>query len=115
MAKATTPAKGATAQKIRIKLLGFDHKLVDTAATTVIDVLSKTGAIVSGPIPLPTDISRITLNRSTFVHKNARDQFEIRTHKRLIDVTEVSGKTVNEIQDLALPVGVDVQVKILAD
>jgi small subunit ribosomal protein S10 len=99
--------------KIRIKLLGFDHRLVDTAVKKIIDIVTTTGAIISGPIPLPTDINRVTLNRSTFVHKTARDQFEIRTHKRLIDLTKVSQKTISEIQDIVLPGGVEVQVKML--
>ncbi len=100
-------------QKIRIKIQAYDHKIADDSARLIIDTAERTGAIVAGPIPLPTKIEKITVNRSTFVHKNARDQFEIRTHKRLIDITECTPKTVDSLTNLSLPAGVDIEIRML--
>ncbi len=102
----------ATAQKIRIILKSFDHTVVDEAALTILDTAKRSGAITAGPIPLPVKIKKITLNRSTFVNKDARDQYEIRVHKRLIDITEATGKTVDVLQNLHLPAGVEVSIKM---
>ncbi len=103
----------ATKQKIRIKIKAYDHKVVDDSARLIIDTAERTGAIVAGPIPLPTKIEKFTVNRYTFVHKNARDQFEIRTHMRLIDITESTPKTVDSLTNLSLPAGVDIEIKML--
>lgn len=102
-------------QKIRIKIRAFDHKVIDEAAKLIIDTAEKTGAIVMGPIPLPTHIEKITINRSTFVHKNAREQFESRTHKRLIDITDSTSKTIEQLSSLSLPSGVDIEIKMIME
>jgi small subunit ribosomal protein S10 len=104
----------AVQQKIRIKILAFDHKIADESAKLIIETAEKTGALVAGPIPLPTKIDKYTVNRSTFVHKNAREQFEMRTHKRLIDITQSNAKTIDALQNLSLPAGVDIEIKMLA-
>jgi small subunit ribosomal protein S10 len=104
----------ATKQKIRIKLQAYDHKIIDDTSRLIIDTAERTGAIVAGPIPLPTHFEKFTVNRSTFVHKNARDQFEMRTHKRLIDITECTPKTIDSLTNLSLPAGVDIEIKMLA-
>lgn len=97
---------------IRIRLSAFDHRVLDEAAGKIIDTAQRSGAIVHGPIPLPTDLRKFTVNKSTFVHKNARDQFEMRTHRRLIDLTETTFKTVESLQSLSLPSGVDIEIKM---
>ena len=102
-------------QKIRIKIKSFDHKVIDEAARLILETAEKTGAIVMGPIPLPTDIERFTVNKSTFVHKNARDQYEMRTHKRLIDITETTSATIEELSNLSLPSGVDIEIKMIME
>lgn len=101
-------------QKIRIKLKAFDHKVIDDAAKLILQTALDSGAIVAGPIPLPTKIEKFTVNRSTFVHKNARDQFEIRTNKRLIDITESTPRTVDALTNLTLPAGVEIEIKMIA-
>jgi small subunit ribosomal protein S10 len=103
----------STKQKIRIKIYSYDHKVIDESTKIIIDTAEKTGAIVIGPIPLPTKIDKVTVNRSTFVHKNARDQYEMRTHKRLIDITEITPKTISALSDINLPAGVDIEIKML--
>ncbi len=105
----------ALMQKIRITLRSFDHTVLDQATKTIIETVEKTGAIIAGPIPLPVKIKKITVNKSTFVNKDSREQFEIRTHKRLIDLTEASSKTVDSLQNLSLPAGVEVEIKMLSD
>ena len=102
-------------QKIRIKIQAYDHKVADDSTRLIIDTAERTGAIVAGPIPLPTKIEKFTVNRSTFVHKNARDQFEIRTHKRLIDITESTPKTIDSLTNLSLPAGVDIEIKMITE
>jgi small subunit ribosomal protein S10 len=97
---------------IRIRLSAFDHRVLDEAAAKIIDTAQRSGAIVHGPIPLPTNIRKFTVNKSTFVHKNARDQYEMRTHRRLIDLTETTFKTVESLQSLSLPSGVDIEIKM---
>jgi small subunit ribosomal protein S10 len=97
---------------IRIRLSAFDHRVLDEAAAKIIDTAERSGAIVHGPIPLPTNIRKFTVNKSTFVHKNARDQYEMRTHRRLIDLTETTFKTVESLQGLSLPSGVDIEIKM---
>ncbi len=102
-------------QKIRIKVKSFDHKVIDEACRLILETAEKTGAIVMGPIPLPTNIDKITVNKSTFVHKNSREQYEIRTHKRLIDITESTSATIEELSNLSLPSGVDIEIKMIME
>lgn len=102
-------------QKIRIKVKAFDHKVIDEACKRIIETAEKTGAIVIGPIPLPTHIEKFTVLKSTFVNKNARDQYEMRTHKRLIDITESTGSTIEELSSLSLPSGVDIEIKMIME
>ena len=99
-------------QKIRIKLKGFDHKLVDQAAEQVVEAIERTGAIISGPIPLPTRIKKFSVIRSPFIDKDSQEQFEIRTHRRLIDIVETTSKTVDALTGLNLPSGVEVNIKL---
>ncbi len=99
-------------QMIRIKLKGFDHKLVDQAAEQIVEAVERTGAVVSGPVPLPTHIKRFSVIRSTFIDKDSQEQFEIRTHRRLIDIVETSSKTVDALTGLNLPSGVEVDIKL---
>jgi small subunit ribosomal protein S10 len=103
----------ASKQKIRIKIKSFDHKVIDETAKLIIDNAVRTGAIVAGPIPLPTKIDRFTVLKSTFVHKNAREQFEMRTHSRLIDITESTPHTIETLSNLSLPAGVEIEIKML--
>lgn len=99
--------------KIRIKIKAFDHKVVDDSAALIIQTAEKTGAIIAGPIPLPTKIEKFTVLKSTFVHKDSRDQYEMRTHKRLIEITESTPKTIEALTQLNLPAGVDIEIKML--
>jgi small subunit ribosomal protein S10 len=99
-------------QKIRIRLKAFDHRILDQSARQIVDAAERTGAQVVGPVPLPTHIERFTVNRSTFIDKDSREQFEIRTHKRLIDVLEPGSKTVDQLMRLQLPAGVDIEIKL---
>lgn len=103
-----------TSPKVRITIKAFDHAIIDTASKTIIEAAEKTGALVSGPIPLPTHIQKITVNKSTFVHKDSREQYEVRTHKRLIDITESTPKTIDSLSNLSLPAGVDVEIKMVS-
>jgi len=100
-------------QKIRVIIRAFDHKIVDESSKTIIDTAERTGSLVTGPIPLPTKIERVTVNRSTFVNKDAREQFEMRTHKRLIDITDYTSTTIESLSNLNLPAGVDVEIKMM--
>lgn len=114
-APSATPAADAALAKlkgIRIRLSAFDHTVLDEAALKIVDTAMRSGAVVHGPTPLPTKIRRFTVNRSTFVHKDARDQFEMRTHRRLIDLTETTFKTVDALQNLSLPSGVDIEIRM---
>ncbi|MBT3292651.1 30S ribosomal protein S10 [Candidatus Peregrinibacteria bacterium] len=97
---------------IRIRLSAFDHIVLDEAVSKIIETAERSGAVIHGPIPLPTKIRKFTVNRSTFVHKDARDQFEMRTHRRLIDLTETTFKTIESLQSLSLPSGVDIEIKM---
>ena len=99
-------------QKIRIKLRAFDHKLLDQSAERITETARKTGATISGPIPLPTEKSIYTILRSPHVNKDRREQFEMRTHKRLIDILNASSKTVDSLMRLDLPTGVDIEIKL---
>lgn len=108
----TVGEKEETAQKIRIKIKAFDHKIIDQSTKTIIETALRTGARIFGPIPLPTEKKKYTVNRSTFVHKDARDQFEMRIHKRLVDIIEPSAGTIEALTNLSLPAGVDVEIKM---
>ncbi len=98
--------------RIRIKIRAYDSKLIDQSARQIVDTAKRTGAEVHGPVPLPTDKKRYTVLKSTFVHKDSREQFEMRTHKRLIDILEANPKTVDALTNLNLPAGVDVEIKM---
>ena len=102
----------AVNEKIRIRLRGFDHQLVDASAEKIVEVAKRTGARVSGPIPLPTDKEVVTILRAVHKYKDSREQFELRTHKRLIDVLRPTGKTVEALKSLELPAGVEIEVKL---
>ena len=100
------------AQKIRIRLKGYDLRTVDQSAGDIVETAKRTGARVSGPVPLPTRIERFTVNRSVHVDKKSMEQFELRTHKRLIDIIEPTVNTVDELKKLNLPAGVDITINI---
>ena len=102
-------------QKIRIKIHSFDHKVIDETSKLIIDTAERTGAIVSGPIPLPTKIEKFTVNKSTFVSKKSREQFEMRTHSRLIDIQQTTPKTIESLSNLSLPAGVEIEIKMLQE
>jgi small subunit ribosomal protein S10 len=102
----------ATKQKIRIRLKAFDYKLIDQSAAEIVETAKRTGAIVRGPVPLPTRMKRFDILRSPHVNKSSRDQFEIRTHQRLMDIVEPTDKTVDALMKLDLPAGVDVEIKL---
>lgn len=100
-------------QRIRITIKSFDHTIVDKAVKMIIETAERSGAIIAGPIPLPTRIKKITVNKSTFISKNSREQFEMRTHKRLIDLRETTATTIDALSNLSLPAGVDIEIKML--
>jgi len=102
----------AASQRIRIRLKSFDHKLVDRSCAEIVDTAKRTGAHVKGPIPLPTKKERFTVLVSPHVNKDARDQYELRTHKRLMDIVDPTDKTVDALMKLDLAAGVDVQIKL---
>jgi small subunit ribosomal protein S10 len=102
----------STKQKIRIRLKAFDYKLIDQSALEIVDTAKRTGAIVKGPVPLPTRKERFDILRSPHVNKTSRDQFEIRTHQRLMDIVDPTDKTVDALMKLDLPAGVDVEIKL---
>lgn len=99
-------------QRLRIKIKAYDSKIIDQSTRTIIDASERTGAKVAGPIPLPVEKRKVTVNRSTFVHKDARDQYEMRIHKRLIDILQPTAKTVDALSNLNLPAGVDIEIKM---
>ena len=101
----------ANKQKIRIRLKAFDHKILDQSAVQIVETAERTGALVAGPVPLPTKIEKFSVMRSPFIDKDSQEQFEIRTHKRLIDILEPTQKTINALMRLNLPAGVDVEIK----
>lgn len=98
--------------RIRIKIRAYDHKLIDLSSKQIVDTARRTGASISGPIPLPTEKTKYTVLRSTFVHKDSREQFEQRVHKRLIDILQATPKTIDALTNLNLPAGVDVEIKM---
>lgn len=101
-----------TGQRIRIRLKGYDHRVLDHSAAEIVETAKRTGAMVAGPIPLPTRVERYTVNRSPHVDKKSMEQFEIRTHKRLLDIINPTAKTVDELKKLNLTAGVDITIKI---
>ena len=115
-AKTTDKVEKAAVQnlglKLRIKLRAYDHKIIDNSARQIIDIANRFGAEVLGPVPLPTEILKYTVNRSSFVHKNAREQFEMRVHKRVIDILNPNADIIEALRDLNLPSGVDITIKI---
>lgn len=101
-----------TKQRIRIRLKAYDNKVIDQSAKQIIDTAIRTGAQVAGPIPLPTDKNKYTVIKSPHVYKKSREQFEMRIHKRLIDITEPTPKTIDSLMNLSLPAGVDIEIKM---
>ena len=99
-------------QRIRIRLKAHDHKIIDQSASQIVDTAQRTGAVVAGPVPLPTHIDKYTVLRSPFIDKDSREQFEMRTHKRLIDILEPTSKTVDALMRLNLPAGVNIEIKL---
>lgn len=99
--------------RIRIKIKAYDNKIIDVATKTIIDTAERNSAIVVGPVPLPTEINKFSVARSTFVHKKASEQYEMRTHKRLIDIVSPTPKAIDALMNLNLPSGVDVEIKML--
>lgn len=107
------PAKeSTTAHRVRIKIRAYDHKIIDQATRTIIETAERSGVKVVGPIPLPTEKKKWTVNRSTFIYKNAREQFEMRIHKRIVDILDPNPKTIDALTSLNLPAGVDVEIKM---
>lgn len=98
-------------EKLRLKIKAYDSKLIENSARQIVEAIKKQGGEVVGPVPLPTEIRRYTVNKSTFVHKKAREQFELRVHKRLIDVLNPQQKIIDSLTDLNLPAGVDIEIK----
>lgn len=104
--------KSESGQRIRIRLKAFDSRIIDRSAKQIIETLERLDVKVIGPVPLPTEISKFTVNRSTFVHKNSREQFEMRTHKRLIEIPNPTPKIIDSLMNLSLPAGVDIEIKM---
>ena len=99
-------------QRIRIRLKAYDHRVLDESAKRIVETAERTGATVVGPVPLPTKMERFTVRRSTFIDKDSHEHFEIRTHKRLIDVLEPDNKTIDSLMRLNLPAGVDIEIQL---
>lgn len=103
---------GGVLNRVRIRIKAYDHKVIDQTARKIIETAERTGAGVAGPVPLPTEIHKLTVNRSSFVHKNARDQYEMRVHKRVVDILNPTAKTIEQLTNLDLPAGVDIEIKM---
>ncbi len=101
-----------SAQRIRIKLKAYDNKVIDKSAQQIVETVERNGGSVIGPVPLPTEIHKYTVNRSSFIDKNSREQFEMRVHKRLIDIPNHSSKIIDSLMNLNLPAGVDIELKM---
>jgi small subunit ribosomal protein S10 len=112
MATAKKVKEEETKQRVRIKIRAYDHKVIDQSAKQIIEAAARYGSEVCGPIPLPTEIRKYTVNRSTFVHKDSREQFEMRIHKRLIDIFNPTSKVTDALMSLNLPAGVDIEIKM---
>lgn len=108
----TPKAPEETQSRIRIRVRAYDHKIIDASVRQIVDTARRHGADIVGPIPLPTEIRKYTVNRSSFVHKDAREQYEMRVHKRLIDILNPTPKTIDALMNLTLPAGVDVEIKM---
>jgi len=108
----TKEKKEELKQKLRIKLKAYDYKVIDNSARQIVETVLRYGVEVSGPVPLPTEIKKYTVNRSSFVHKDAREQFEIRIHKRLIDILNPNPNVIDALMNLTLPAGVDIEIKL---
>ncbi len=113
MSEKATKKQAASVDKLRIRVRAYESRLLDLSVKQIIDTAARYGAVVRGPVPLPTEIKRYTVNRSTFVHKDAREQFEMRVHKRLIDILEPSAKIVEALTNINLPSGVSIDVKMI--
>ena len=111
-AKKATPAKAQDTQKLRIRVRAYESKVLDASVKQIIDTARRFEAIILGPIPLPTEIKRYTVNRSSFIYKDAREQFEMRVHKRLVDIVNPNAKLIEALTNLSLPSGVDIDVKM---
>jgi small subunit ribosomal protein S10 len=111
--RAKKTAAPAAAQKLRIKVRAYEHKVLDASVRQIMDTALRYDAKIAGPIPLPTEIKKYTVNRSTFIYKDAREQFEMRIHKRVIDILEPSGKVIEALTNLSLPSGVTIEVKMV--
>jgi small subunit ribosomal protein S10 len=112
MTDKTKQAGEPTKQKIRIKIKAYDHKIIDQSAKQIVETVLRSGASIKGPIPLPTEINKFTVNRSTFVHKDSRDQYEMRIHKRLVDILDPNPKIIDALTNLNLPAGVFIEIKM---
>jgi len=112
MVRKKTAVTEEVKQKIRIKLRAYDNKVLDNSARQIVETTLRYGAEILGPVPLPTEIHKYTVNRSSFVHKDAREQFEIRIHKRLIDILNPNPKVIDALMSLNLPAGVDIEIKM---
>jgi small subunit ribosomal protein S10 len=108
----TKEVKEEQKQRLRIKVRAYDSKIIDASVRQIVETARRQGADVVGPVPLPTEIHKYTVNRSTFVHKNAREQYEMRVHKRLIDILNPNPKTIDALMNLNLPAGVDIEIKM---
>lgn len=111
------PVKGKTVKektktRIHIRIKAYDHKVIDNSARQIVDTVLRYGSDVAGPVPLPTEVRKYTVNRASFVHKDAREQFEIRIHKRLIDIVNPNPKVIDALMNLTLPAGVDIEIKM---
>ncbi|MBI5045646.1 MAG: 30S ribosomal protein S10 [Candidatus Niyogibacteria bacterium] len=113
MSKVASKKNEVANQKLRIRVRAYDHKILDKGVKQIVDAALRYGAEITGPVPLPTEIRKYTVNRSTFVHKNAREQFEMRVYKRLVDILSPSSKIIDALTDLSLPAGVDIDVKMM--
>ena len=109
----TSEKTASSGPRVRIKIKAYDHKIIDSATKTIIDTAERNGAQVVGPVPLPTQIHKYSVNSATFIHKTAQDQFEMRIHKRLIDILNPTPKAVDALMNLNLPSGVDVEIKMM--
>lgn len=111
--KKSKPAKNEEGQKLRIRVRGYDSKILDSSVKQIVETALRYGAAITGPVPLPTEIRKYTVNRSSFVHKNSREQFEMRVHKRLIDILNPNAKIIDSLTNLNMPAGVDIEVKMM--
>ena len=112
MPKKTVAVENAVKPKIRIKLRAYDHKVIDKSAREICETALRYGSEISGPVPLPTETRKYTVNRSSFIHKDAREQFEMRIHKRLIDILSPNSRVIDALTSLTLPAGVDIEIKM---